>query len=261
MTDLSITLQNLSAQFTDPTAGMNLQQLTWWEGLKNGTPVSLPAYESVPSYRAVVDLFGGSIGPTFANALYKLNKEHAERVRDLFKKHGKKPQRLTQADVTAVFAYGLDKIEAGAAPSTKAALTSLGKEDAWVNSVRCRKTPKQNLRALEHHAVHPVLQTISGSPLKAGPLHEGTMAHSLKAVRKHFLNAQMLELIQSQVQAEVAKALRQHDTRLEIIESGEHWHDIARRMRVDGKGPKAIASATGQPVNTVKSWVRRNLSA
>ncbi|OSR70521.1 hypothetical protein BV326_02913 [Pseudomonas syringae pv. actinidiae] len=261
MSDLSNVLLALPEQFTDPTAGMSLQQLMWWDGLKSGTPVSLAAYEQVPSYRAVVDLFGGSTGPTFANALYKLNKEHAERVRDLLKKHGKKPQRLTQADVTAVFAYGLGKIEEGSAPSTKAALSGLGKDDAWVNSVRCRKSPKQNLRALEQHADHPVLQTISGSPLEVGPLHEGTMAHSLKAVRKHFLNAQMLELIQSQVQAEVAKALRQHDTRLNIIESGEHWHDIARRMRAEGKGPKAIATTTGQPVNTVKSWVRRNLTA
>lgn len=258
MTDLSQTLDSLGPLFEDPTVGMNQQQRMWWEGLNSGSPVQLAAYEQVPSYRAVVDLFAGSTGPTFATALYLLNKEHAERVRSLLKLHGKKPHRLTQADVNAVFSYGLGQIGEGKGPSAKAALETLGRETAWVNSVRCRKTPKQNCSALEHHATHPVLKAISGSPLEVGPLHEGTMAHSLKAVRKHFLNAQMLEFIQSQVQAEVSKALRQHDTRLEIIEAGEHWHDIARRMLTTGNGPTAIAKATGQKVNTVKQFLKRN---
>lgn len=248
----------LPAMFEDPTVGMSKQQLMWWEGLKAGTPVQQAAYQQVPSYRAVADLFTGSTGPTFANALYRLNKEHAERVRSLLKAHGKKAHRLTQADVNAVFSFGLGQIADGRGPSAKAALESLGKETAWVNSVRCRKTPKQNRSALEHHAQHPVLQAIGGSPLEVGPLHEGTMAHSLKAVRKHFLNAQMLELIQSQVQEQVSKALKQHDARLEIIEAGGHWHDVARRMLAGGSGPTAIANATGQKVNTVKQFLKRN---
>lgn len=258
MTDLSQTLDSLGPLFEDPTVGMNQQQRMWWEGLNSGSPVQLAAYEQVPSYRAVVDLFAGSTGPTFATALYLLNKEHAERVRSLLKLHGKKPHRLTQADVNAVFSYGLGQIGEGKGPSAKAALETLGKETAWVNSVRCRKTPRQNRTALQIHSEHPVLLAISGSALQPGPLHEGTMAHSLKAVKKSFMNAQMMEFVKAQVQAEVAKVQKQNDIRFGIIEAGEHWHDIARRMLTAGDGPTAIAKATGQKVNTVKQFLKRN---
>ncbi|EKG29635.1 hypothetical protein Pav631_5231 [Pseudomonas avellanae BPIC 631] len=73
-----------------------------------------------------------------------------------------------------------------------------------------------------------------------------------------------LETAQALMAAELAelRAFRiATEQRLEVVEAGEHWHDIARRMRAAGDGPTAIATATGQPVNTVKSWVRRNLTA
>ncbi|MOA62789.1 hypothetical protein D3C78_1883150 [compost metagenome] len=72
------------------------------------------------------------------------------------------------------------------------------------------------------------------------------------------MNAQMMEFVKAQVQAEVAKVQKQNDIRLGIIEAGEHWHDIARRLLAAGDGPTAIAKATGQKVNTVKQFLKRN---
>lgn len=38
----------------------------------------------------------------------------------------------------------------------------------------------------------------------------------------------------------------------------EHWHDLAKEMRLEGFGPTAISAATQQPLSTVKQYLRRN---
>ncbi|MNR47036.1 hypothetical protein D3C85_1660890 [compost metagenome] len=48
------------------------------------------------------------------------------------------------------------------------------------------------------------------------------------------------------------------ERRQEITESGEHWHDIARRMRSEGASYGVIAQSTGQKLDTVKKHIRRS---
>ncbi|MCT8163481.1 MULTISPECIES: hypothetical protein [unclassified Pseudomonas] len=48
------------------------------------------------------------------------------------------------------------------------------------------------------------------------------------------------------------------ETRQDVAESGEHWHDVAKRMRSEGATYGSIAKATGQGRSAVSNYLLRN---
>lgn len=48
------------------------------------------------------------------------------------------------------------------------------------------------------------------------------------------------------------------ETRQDVVESGEHWHDVAKRMRSEGATYGSIAKATGQGRSAVSNYLLRN---
>ncbi|HDS0931095.1 TPA: hypothetical protein QDZ23_005871 [Pseudomonas putida] len=203
----------------------------------------------------------GELGGTFQQARFKMHQRHKEEARELAKQHGRKAQWLNQKDTDQCIREGLDDIAQGRAPSGTRYLRNRGKGAEYVNKVRSLRNDSQNAKALQSLAEHTVLRTIDESALEVSAMHRGTLSGCLKNVAAHYINAEKLT---EQVRREVAKAtaslmVEQAATnkRLEIVEAGEHWHDIARRMRSEGQGPSAIAQATGQKLNTVKVYLKR----
>lgn len=198
---------------------------------------------------------------TFQQERFKMNQRHKSEARELAKQFGRKAHWLTQQDTDQCLRAGLDDIAQGKAPSGTRYLRTLEKGPGFVDKVRSLRNDSQNAKALETLAEHTVMRSINESALEVSAMHRGTLSGCLKNVAAHYINAEKLT---EQVRREVAKATASliseqaaTNTRLEIVEAGEHWHDVARRMRSEGQGPSAIARATGQKLNTVKVYLKR----
>ncbi|MDC7824505.1 hypothetical protein PQS90_05005 [Pseudomonas sp. BLCC-B13] len=213
-----------------------------------------PVYEKTGSYQA-------SQPDNYASACFKLAQKHRTERRELRALHNRKADWLGEAETAAAILYGLNDIAAGKAPSGSKALRSLGRDERWVHKVRNYSNDPNNRKALELHSEHHVLRRIEQSPLEVSGMHRGTIAGCLKNVAAHYVNAGKLT---EQIRREVQRATQQlqaeqaaHSRRLELVEEGEHWHTVAKRMRATGQGPSAIATATGQKLNTVKQYLKR----
>lgn len=198
---------------------------------------------------------------TFQQERFKMHQRHKEEARELARQHGRKAHWLSQKDTDLCILEGLDDIAQGRAPSGTRYLRNRGKGVEYVNKVRSLRNDSQNAKALQSLAGHTVLRTIDESALEVSAMHRGTLSGCLKNVAAHYINAEKLT---EQVRREVAKATASlvaeqaaTNKRLEIVEAGEHWHTVARRMRSEGQGPSAIAQATGQKLNTVKVYLKR----
>lgn len=203
----------------------------------------------------------GVAGETFQQARFKLHLRHKEEARELARQHGRKSLWLSQAATDQCIRAGLDDIAQGKAPSGTRYLRDLGKGKEYVEKVRSLRNDSQNARSLQSLADHTVMRAINESALEVVAMHRGTLSGCLKNVAAHYINAEKLT---EQVRREVAKATASlvaeqaaTNKRLEIVEAGEHWHAVARRMRSEGQGPSAIAQATGQKLNTVKVYLKR----
>ncbi|WP_312906183.1 hypothetical protein [Stutzerimonas nitrititolerans] len=206
----------------------------------------------------------GGTGDTFQQARFKLHQRHKEEARELAKQYDRKAHWLSQKATDQCIREGLDDIAEGKAPSGIRYLRNRGKGDEYVNKVRSLRNDSQNAKALESLAGHTVLRSIHDSALEVSAMHRGTLSGCLKNVAAHYINAEKLS---EQVRREVAKAtasIRAEQAatsrRLEVLEAGEHWHNIAKRMRAENVSYGAIATATGQKVDTVKKYLKRQLS-
>lgn len=198
---------------------------------------------------------------TFQVERFKMHQRHKEEARELARQHGRKAQWLSQRDTDQCIREGLDDIAQGRAPSGTRYLRNRGKGAEYVNKVRSLRNDSQNAKALQSLSEHTVMRVINESALEVSAMYRGTLSGCLKNVAAHYINAEKLT---EQVRREVAKATASliseqaaTNKRLEIVEAGEHWHDVARRMRSEGRGPSAIAQATGQKLNTVKVYLKR----
>lgn len=225
-----------------------------------GVPTSSPILDKAEAFKkkhGTLDGWSPVAKGSLAGDLFRIEREAARQRAEVLAQYGKKPQHITALQVCEVFSAGLDNIAAGRAPNVSAELRVMG-NTSWSNTVRAKDTSKLNAAALAHHAEHIAMQTINTSALVVGELHKGTMAASLKKVRTQFLNAQTVQAIEDRVTARIEKTMAAQDIRLTMLEEGRCWKAQAAEMRAAGKGAKAIAAATGQSVNTVKSWVKRN---
>lgn len=173
---------------------------------------------------------------------------------EVLKAHGVEFHRLSAGEHAAIYRAGLDAIAEGQTPNVSEGLRVIASTkrnpEKWRATVQRRDVTKLNASALQANEGHAVMQTIGANDADHKNMHHGTIARSLRAVRKQFSLAQRLARLEQETAAQAQ--------RLTIIEGGGHWHDIARSMRAQGAGPTAIAKATGQNLNTVKQFLKRS---
>lgn len=161
-------------------------------------------------------------------------------------------ERIGKAEVAEYIGKGLDDIEAGKRPNVTGYARERGSSARHIRAVQQRDTTRSNAAAFEQHREHPVLKLIADHG-KATDMNNGTVTRSLRKVGEQYTLAQRVAALEAQVQRQAELMER----RFSIIESGTHWHDVARDLRSQGKGPTAIAELTGQRVNTVKQFLKR----
>ncbi|MDT3718401.1 hypothetical protein [Pseudomonas oryzihabitans] len=150
-------------------------------------------------------------------------------------------------------------------PSARALLRhQVGEADApRLASTRSRHV-KSAMRKLENHPTAKLMETQGMRTARdVSEICRSTLAGGVQALYQRADVAKRLAGL-SDTQAEQAREiavlkarLAALETRQDVAESGEHWHDVAKRMRFDGASYGAIAKSTGQSRSTVSSYLAR----
>lgn len=245
--------QDLPEQFPNPTAGFNGMQRQWYADLQNGAEVHPGLVRDSKSYAEVVRVFRDSQGKTGSGETYwQLQLRHKRERNQCLANSDTPAERIGKAEVAEYIGKGLDDIEAGKRPNVTGYARERGSSARHIRAVQQRDTTRSNAAAFEQHREHPVLKLIADHG-KATDMNNGTVTRSLRKVGEQYTLAQRVAALEAQVQRQAELMER----RFSIIESGTHWHDVARDLRSQGKGPTAIAELTGQRVNTVKQFLKR----
>jgi len=155
-------------------------------------------------------------------------------------------------------------------PSGREILRGLHTDQEVVVTFAKRVPRKHTRRALSELQSHPTSKRLEKQGLRG--------ARDIAAITGASMAGSVAELYR---RADVAKRLEQQDVlvlevadlkarlaaleartaaseaRHDITETGGHWHDVAKRMRVDGASYGDIAKATGQKADTVKKFIQR----
>ncbi|VVO81074.1 hypothetical protein PS900_01816 [Pseudomonas fluorescens] len=255
-----------------PPAEFNPMQVRFWDELVQGKPIHTGMLAQSPEYKQVVDLFAAESGKAVHNGqTYWQRRQERARQRSAENKQDaadfglKRRPWLSQEAHTRVISQGLDDIQAGTRLRTNHYLERVGVSADDAKAIARYDRTAMNETALESLKGHDVMKTVETGMQAAAGMHHGTTASCLGKVRDcYHAGLGVLAAIQAEqkrMAAEVAELkaqLAQQSVRIDVVESGEHWHDVARRLLASGHGPTAIAKATGQKVNTVKQFVKRN---
>lgn len=265
LTDLDV--RDLELMFQDPTATLTVMQKDWWNGWIAGREIDQNVYRALPTYKVAADLFAEFTGKSGASKsreayLAKLRAEQAFYKACAAEHVGR--YRSSQQTVDAAVLLVIDA-EGNVLP--RVALLDAGVPADEVARITSKTGARRKVKkSLQKHALHPNAQRMIQTTGKREYMRMAadTLSGSLEGIAvnmKTQARLARLEAATTALAAEVAelRAFRiATEARLEVVEAGEHWHDVARRMLADGSGPTAIANATGQLVNTVKQFVKRN---
>ncbi|WP_444757725.1 hypothetical protein [Pseudomonas sp. A014] len=151
-------------------------------------------------------------------------------------------------------------------PSARAILRQqVGEEDA----PRLATTKSRHLKsAMQKLADHPTARLMEAEGMRTArdvsEICKSSLAGGVAALYQRADVAKRLAGL-TDTQAEQAReiaALKARlvalETRQDVAESGEHWHDVAKRMRSEGATYGSIAKATGQGRSAVSNYLLRN---
>ncbi|QEU29349.1 hypothetical protein [Pseudomonas luteola] len=205
------------------------------------------------------------------------NKEIARVRREAFKaakETGYDPKRATALEVAAVVRAALEQASSNHRPTGKSIIREVARQrqhgEDWVMAVAKKPSKRLVRKALDDHEDHPVMQSIrSHDMLKANDKKDIANAN-LSATVDHLYRRYDIAAKLSRLEREVQKAnalaeqankrAEQAHARLDIVEVGKHWHEVAVEMRAAGASYGAIAAATGQSRSTVSSFIKRQES-
>ncbi|MGN0924482.1 hypothetical protein [Ectopseudomonas mendocina] len=235
----------------------------------NGWDRHLPtAIKTARQYLAQYGTLGGWSpmalgGKSLSRQIAELDKKHAAERRELFKLGGYSAEWATKTQVGAVIQRAHDCAFDPARPSASA----LFREQGVTGKQATKFASKYSIHleaAWDSQAQHPTRLVMQEQKVmtrrKSNAAKRSSVAgavQTLYASADHVRDRRRLDALEAET-AELRRQLEQHTQRLEIVEAGEHWHGIAKRMRAGGSTYGAIAKATGQKLDTVKKYIQRN---
>lgn len=265
MSDLSITLANLPDLFPVPTFGMTPQQIVWWDALNAGADVNRQAYDFVPSYKAVVDLYNEHTGKGQSESREKfLALKRAEQAfyRACAAEHAGR-YKASQHTVDAAVLLVIDA-EGNAQP--RAALLEAGVPAEEAARIAGKTGSRRKVKkSLQKHAQHPNAQRMIQNEGKREymRLAADTLSGSLEGIAVNMRTQARLARLE-QTEAEHARRIAELEARLAVMDARHAVDDTgldpraeALRLHAEGLGYKAIGKALGRSPATIQSWVRR----
>lgn len=172
----------------------------------------------------------------------------------------------TAGEVLDLMTEAHDRALDAARPSARAILRQqVGEEPA----PRLATTKSRHIKsAMQKLADHPTARLMEAEGMRTArdvsEICKSSLAGGVAALYRRADVAKRLAGL-TDTQAEQAREiaalkvrLAALETRQDVAESGEHWHDIAKRLRSEGATYGAIAKATGQGRSAVSNYLLRN---
>ncbi|VVO43702.1 helix-turn-helix domain-containing protein [Pseudomonas fluorescens] len=262
MTDLDT--NDLEPMFQDPTVGMSAQQRVWWDALNAGSEVN-KAYEQVPAYKAVADLFAEHTGKTRVSKsreayLAKLRADQA-----FYKACAAEHVGRYRASQQTVDAAVLLVIDAEGNTQPRIALLDAGVPAEETARIASKTGARRKVKkALQKHAHHQNAQRMIQSEGKREYMRMAadTLSGSLEGIAVNMkTQARLARLEQSEADharriAELEARLAAMDARHAVDDAGVDPRAEALRLHTEGLGYKAIAGRIGRSQSTVRNWVK-----
>lgn len=200
---------------------------------------------------------------SLGRAFKQIDEEAAAKRKELIKAAGFQPRYATEEEVRNVLTQAHEVCMTDEdKPSASALFRKQHVPAKEANKLASRSSPHTSKvwRELESHPARKAMRdqgVLSHRKERAAITGSiaGTVA-SLYDLAGHTKDRQRLSNVESEV-ALLKVQLAALAQRQAVTESGEHWHDIAKRMRAQEASYGAIAEATGQSRNTVISYLRR----
>lgn len=210
------------------------------------------------------------VGPATAQSIVRrhMGKTQAQR-REMAKELraiGYRGRYASAGEVLDLMTEAHDRALDDTRPSARAILRQqVGEEDA----PRLATTKSRHLKsAMQKLADHPTARLMEAEGMRTArdvsEICKSSLAGGVAALYQRADVAKRLAGL-TDTQAEQAReiaALKARlvalETRQDVAESGEHWHDVAKRMRSEGATYGSIAKATGQKLDTVKKVISRS---
>lgn len=255
-------MNKLEPMFQDPTVGMSAQQRVWWDALNAGSEVN-KAYEQVPAYKAVADLFAEHTGKSRVSKsreayLAKLRADQAFYKACAAEHVGR--YRASQQTVDDAVLLVIDA-EGDTAP--RAALLDAGVPAEEVARIAGKNGSRRKVKkSLQKHAQHPNAQRMIQTTGKREYLRMGadTLSGSLEGIavnmKTHALLAELKANAVEQARqiAELQAWKAAVEIRHAVEDSGVDVKAEAVRMRADGMSLGAIAQALGKNKSAIQRW-------
>jgi hypothetical protein len=218
-------------------------------------------------------------GSSTAQAIYRESfKAKAKIDREalaLARAAGYKPRCVSESEVRAVIRTSLELADAHPRPNGRTIIRGIAKENGhdeqWIESVARKPAKRHVAKALVALADHPALQAIRVENMLQAvdkrEIQSATLASTVSGIYRRCDIVNRLRALEARAASAEAKAnaamneATRANTRLDFVEAGEDWHEVARRMRAEGKGYEKIAQATGRTKSGVQSFFRREQSA
>lgn len=218
--------------------------------------------EAAYSRTAVGSATAQSIVRHYMGKTQAQRREMAEELRAI----GYRGRYASAGEVLALMTEAHNRALDDARPSARAILRQqVGEEDA----PRLATTKSRHIKsAMQKLANHPTAQLMGAEGMRTArdvsEICKSSLAGGVAALYQRADVAKRLAGL-SDTQAEQAReiaALKARlaalETRQDVAESGEHWHNVAKRMRSEGATYGSIAKATGQKLDTVKKVISRS---
>jgi DNA-binding NarL/FixJ family response regulator len=244
---------------------MTPQQIVWWDALTAGGVVNRLAYEQVPSYKVVADLYAEHTGQGQSQSRDKflaLKRAEQEFYRACAAEHAGR-YRASQQTVDAAVLRVIDT-EGNTQP--RAALLDAGVPAEEAARIAGKTGARRKVKkSLQKHQKHPNAQRmiLNEGKREYMRLAADTLSGSLEGIAVNMRTQARLARLESAQAAMAAELLELRafrvatEQRLEVVEAGLDPRAEAVRLRAKGKTTGEIAQLLGQNRNTVKSWLRR----
>ncbi|WP_314154144.1 RNA polymerase subunit sigma-24 [Rouxiella badensis] len=259
---------DLPTQFSNPRSKLPTYAHDWWDGFVGGKQPDTSALQQIPVYRSTWELYcehtgqnKTSVGAAFFQ-LKQAEREYYAAVRAQYPDQF----RVPQADYACMVRDALDLFNDGEKRSATGIVAGYVPADLTRAVVNRKGQRKRMRRAIDANKAHPAHVAITSRIGKQGTNSMAQDTVSMTLVRL------MMEAGTQRTLSEHERRLANMEARMKELEafkaSTEKRHAIENtgqtpeqriiQLRKQGLGYKAIHSATGVPVSTVRDMCKRN---
>lgn len=264
----SIDLSELPEQFSNPRSQLAQYAQPWWDSFDSGKQPDPAALRDIPTYRATWELYcehtgrsGSSMGAAFFE-LKQAERNYYAAVRAQYPNQ----YRVPQTDYNGMVRDALDLYSDGEKRSASGIVAGYVPAE-HARAVANRKGQRKRMkRAIDANKAHPAHTAITSRIGKQGTnsMAQDTVSMTLvrlmmEAGTQRTLDDHERRLADMEARMRELEAFKASTEKRHAIEdAGQTPEQRVLELRKQGKGYKAISTATGVPASTVRDMCKRH---